>query len=731
MRRITRFAAALVVVAAAVALVAIVVPLAVADRLWLAMAQGAATATGTRIEAEGPVRLKLFPAPRLLASSIEIANAAGVPLVHVDRIRLDLGWSDLLAGRRQARRAELRHTRFLTLPQHPPADIELVGDRDGATVAASFEGGTLRGRVRGSASRMEVEAFTVVVGTYTAAGTGTLTLGDEPRLVLALDRIDDGAAPVGRGEGAAVWGNDGVVIERLVFQHANGGEAVFFGLATVDHGTVRLEGGLEGRVPTPGGATEATARLAASLAAEIGRIELSDIELRMPESRLSGSLRSELTAEPSLVADLRLDQLRLGGEGLSPLPGVMAAHAAVPKAELRLRVGRLHWSGAAADGVVLDVVRQGPQVTIREAAARDIGGAPFHAQGRFVLAASEPQASFESVIFRYATLSGTARGSVDMAGTVPRVRIDAALDGPLALDAIVPPLPPLPREPMTRRAAAAAATAPRQPAATPAWSRDRFSFPALPPVAAEIHVAAPRLLWRGLRLDQADLNARLADDAVVIDALAGQLYGGRFELRGRASTRDATSAFTGNATLAGGDLKAVLRDYAGVRDIAGSVDSSAELSATGGSPAELVAGLEGTVQVRCRDGTIDGFNLPGMSEGLKKLQRPTDLAETFRLGLGGGRTPFSTLDGTFRIERGIARTENLRLVARGGEVRTVGQVNLAAWTLDMTHQFRLTEHPDLPSFGLNTSGPVDAPRRVFDFQALQSQLVRRGRPPAR
>lgn len=730
MRRIAGLAAALVVVAAAIALVAIIVPFAIADRIWMAMAQGAATATGTRIAAEGPVRLKLFPVPRLLASSVEIANTAGAPLVHVDRVRLDFGWTDLLAGRPRARRAELRHTRFLTLPQHPPADVELAGDGTGATVAASFEGGTLRSRVRGDASRIEIEAFTLVVGAYTTVGTGTMTRGDEPRLVVAFDRVDDGMASVGKGAVAAVWGSDGVVIERLMFQHANGGEAVFFGLATVDHGAVRLEGGLEGRLPTASGPAEGTARLAASLGAAVGRAELNDIELRTPESRLSGSLRGELTAEPSLAADLRLDRLRLG-DGSSPPPGLLAALAAVPKAELRLRVGRIQWPGASAEGVVLDAVRQGPQVTIREVAARDVGGAPFHAQGRFALAAAEPQVSFENVTFRYATLSGKARGSVDMAGTVPRLRMAAALDGPLALDAVVPPLPPLPPAPMTRRAAAAAATAPRQTAATSGWSREQFAFPVLPPVVAEIHVTAPRLLWRGLRLDQADLNARLGDGAVVIDTLAGQLYGGRFELRGRASTRDANPTFIGSVTLAGGDLKAVLRDYAGVAEVAGSVDSSAELSATGGSPAELVAGLKGTVQVRCRGGTIEGFNLPGMSEGLKKLQRPTDLAEVFRLGLGGGRTPFSALDGAFRIERGIARTENLHLVARGGEVRTVGQVNLATWSLDMTYQFRLTEHPDLPPFGLKISGSMATPRRIFDFQDLQSQLVRRGRPPAR
>ena len=263
------------------------------------------------------------------------------------------------------------------------------------------------------------------------------------------------------------------------------------------------------------------------------------------------------------------------------------------------------------------------------------------------------------------------------------------------------------------------------------WSRERFSLPALPAVEADLQLTAPRLTWRGLRLDEARLDGRLADQALVVDALAGRLYGGRFELKGRAAASDGVPAFSGTVSMSGGDLKAVLQDYAGINDIAGRFDGTAQLAASGTSPAELVAGLKGTAELHGREGAVEGFNLTGMSEGLKRLQRPTDLVEIFRLGLGGGRTPFSTIDGAFRIEQGVARLENVRLVARGGEARTTGSINLAAWTVDIGNQFRLTEHPDLPSFGFKLNGPLEAPRRVFDVQDLQAQLVRRGRPAGR
>ena len=723
MGRLAKLGIVLTALAGLMAAAAVVVPLTMAGRIWAEAVARVETATGARITAEGPVRLKLFP-PRLLASSIEVANSAGVALAHLDRAKLELRWSDLLAGRPEARRVQLRHARLLLVAPHPPADIDIQRDGAISRIAASFEGGAVRADLRADGGAVVADSLTIVAGAIGASGSAQATLTGDPRLVATFERIERGTVLLGKGGVAAALASDGLLIERVFFQGANGQEASFFGLAVADHGVVRVEGGLEARAATSAGPVEGTARLAASVGGESSRIDITDLGVRGPGTRLAGSLRGVLAVEPRVQGDLLVDALDL--DALSgDAAGVLAPLAFVPMAELRLRVGRLTWKGNAADGVVVDAVRQGNQLTLRELAVRNLAGAPLHAQGRFSMLGAG--VNVETLAFRYASLDGTARGSVDLSGAAPRTRIDAALNRAVALDAIVPPLPPLPPEPMTRRAAAAAAAAPRLPSAPPGWSRERFALPTVPPMDADIRVTAPRVTWRGYRLDGAEMKARLADGAVILDSLTGQLYDGRFELQGQATVADGQPAFYGTASLGGGDLKAVLRDYAGVSDIAGSLDGTLQLAASGSSPAELVAGLKGTAQIRCRDGAISGFNLPGMSDRLKRLQRPTDLAEVFRLGTGGGRTPFSALEGGFRIERGVARTDNLRLVAKGGEIRTVGIINLAAWTVDIGNQFRLTEHPELPPFGLKLSGPMDSPRRIFDFQELQSQLVRRGK----
>ncbi|MEE8332417.1 MAG: hypothetical protein V3R85_01110, partial [Alphaproteobacteria bacterium] len=45
---------------------------------------------------------------------------------------------------------------------------------------------------------------------------------------------------------------------------------------------------------------------------------------------------------------------------------------------------------------------------------------------------------------------------------------------------------------------------------------------------------------------------------------------------------------------------------------------------------------------------------------------------------------------------------------------------------DFTSQFRLTQHPKAPPFGMRVVGPIDNPKRLFKFKELQSYLLQRG-----
>jgi uncharacterized protein YhdP len=143
-----------------------------------------------------------------------------------------------------------------------------------------------------------------------------------------------------------------------------------------------------------------------------------------------------------------------------------------------------------------------------------------------------------------------------------------------------------------------------------------------------------------------------------------------------------------------------------------------------------VNSLAGIVRLAAREGAVTGFDLPAVSERIARMNRPTDLIEVARAG-SGGRTPFQMFGGQFRLDRGIARTDDLRLVASKGEAHVRGSINLPRWTLDLVNELRVTEPSGVPPLAIKLDGPIQSPRQVFDINRLQSYLLRRGATPAR
>jgi uncharacterized protein involved in outer membrane biogenesis len=280
---------------------------------------------------------------------------------------------------------------------------------------------------------------------------------------------------------------------------------------------------------------------------------------------------------------------------------------------------------------------------------------------------------------------------------------------------------------MTRRAQAlAVAAAARRSVTPPSWSSE--PLPLMAPLGADIDLtlASPRVTWARHQVDQARLVAHLRDAHVDVESLTGAIYGGRIELRGGADL-SGQAQWQGTVALANADLKTLLGELAHVDALRGHGDLSADLQAAGASPAALIASLGGTVRIAAHDGVVAGFDLPAVSDRIARANRPTDLFEIARAG-NGGQTPFSALTGEFKIARGVARTDDLHLLARKGDARLRGAIDLPHWTVDFVNELRVTEPADVPPLVIKVDGPIATPRQVFDINRLQAYLVKRGAP---
>ncbi len=265
---------------------------------------------------------------------------------------------------------------------------------------------------------------------------------------------------------------------------------------------------------------------------------------------------------------------------------------------------------------------------------------------------------------------------------------------------------------------------PRRKLAAPVggWSEEPIGFALLRRADLSLKLAAHSLAYGGWRVDAPSLTAVVADGALSLQQFTGSLLGGSIEASGGASDA-AEPSLQGRLALKDVDLKQALATAGGADFIDGRFDVDARLATTGRSEAALVAHLAGDAALRSEGGSIAGINLKAMHDHLG-AKPGGDLAALLRSGVGG-RTAFSTLEGNFRLADGVAGSDDLRFLAEDGDGRATASLDLAKWAMASRVEFRLAGLADAPPLVMRLDGPIDAPRTVFEVNALEQYLARR------
>ena len=242
---------------------------------------------------------------------------------------------------------------------------------------------------------------------------------------------------------------------------------------------------------------------------------------------------------------------------------------------------------------------------------------------------------------------------------------------------------------------------------------------------ADLSIGAKALLYRQFTVDSPAIRTTLKDRRLTISEIAGKMFDGAFKMTGELDGRS-VPRIRGDVTVTKANVGKALFQAAAFDLQGGITDFSLNVTGEGVSPRQLIAALDGAGQLSSRDGIIKGFDLKSVSDRLKNLDRALDLLSLFGTAMAGGQTKFSTLDGTFKIDKGVMRTSDIKLVADAGEGRVAGFADMPRWQMDFNGEFRLTEHPKAPPFRMRAVGPIDNPKRLFDFQQLQSFILQRG-----
>jgi len=263
----------------------------------------------------------------------------------------------------------------------------------------------------------------------------------------------------------------------------------------------------------------------------------------------------------------------------------------------------------------------------------------------------------------------------------------------------------------------------------PGWSTEPIDLSPLRLADADLGIRSGRLTARGVTFGPADLTVTVADGIAAARLAETPLFGGTAALALDADASGPVPALDLRLDLAGIAADGLPGGLAGIGWLSGTVDAAVAVSSVGVSPQALVAGLDGGAELRVADGAIAGINIPAL------LRDPIGAVA----GPGAPiarRTDFSELSATFAVTDGVARTDDLRLLAPLVRADGRGEIGLPTRTLAFRLFPRLVATPEgqggapgAAGMGVPivVEGPIGDVRFRLDLDAVYAEA---GRDPA-
>jgi hypothetical protein len=253
------------------------------------------------------------------------------------------------------------------------------------------------------------------------------------------------------------------------------------------------------------------------------------------------------------------------------------------------------------------------------------------------------------------------------------------------------------------------------------WSRAPIDLSALGLVNAGIKAKAKSVSYEAYKVDNLDLVVNAKDGVLKTERLTGSLFGGALKVDAEVKSGLAPVIRT-NLSVKGLDVGRAARAVTGKEAASGGLDFVANLSTGGKSVAALVSTLAGAGSIALTRVNVKGDtkgmmlgSLFGVVDGLNKLG-----------GALGGRKGSSLADltGTFKIDKGIIRSDDLKLSSNIGNGSIKGAVDLPSWQIDAAGEISmaknlltglLAQRLRLPDrVPLKVKGRLDAPTVNFD-----------------
>jgi len=234
-----------------------------------------------------------------------------------------------------------------------------------------------------------------------------------------------------------------------------------------------------------------------------------------------------------------------------------------------------------------------------------------------------------------------------------------------------------------------------------------------------------KLLLRGLDIGRlrADVNGR--NGVIQINPLRFELAGGRIEEQASLNIGAYPITWKEAVKIRDVQLQPVLKALADNDMLSGLLQMDTQLGGRGLLPDTAMAGLNGKGNILLRDGSIKGFDIPGMLRNIQNFGQSTGEKK---------KTDFSQMSGSFNITNGVAKNDDLFVASPLFRLTGYGVLNLVAQQMDYHLKPRLVGSlvgqgdSEIVRKGLEVplrlTGPINAPKVKLEV-SIESLLGNR------
>ena len=226
--------------------------------------------------------------------------------------------------------------------------------------------------------------------------------------------------------------------------------------------------------------------------------------------------------------------------------------------------------------------------------------------------------------------------------------------------------------------AAAPAGAKAQAAAAKALSTMEPDLSTLKTVDLAGRLQLGSLRLKGLDLNAVDLQLALAGGQLNLKQFGAGVAGGRVTANGMLDARQQPARYQVHKRIQGVDIRPLLQTLAQNDRLEGKGDLEVQVQGIGLSEQALRSQMQGKVSLRLSDGALHGINLAEMIREARATLtgKGADQVKEAR------KTDFSALTASFQIANGVARSDDIQLLAPALRVKGQGQTALVPETLD-------------------------------------------------